>query len=51
MAAKQRVRWADTEEGQKGEKEEELARGSKEQAEGSETKTEIDGTGYGGRRK
>ena len=40
MAAKQRVRWADVEEAQKGEKEEELASGSKEQAEVLETKTE-----------
>ena len=40
MAAKQRVRLAHMEEGQKGEKEEELGRWSNEQAEVSETKTE-----------
>ena len=40
MAAKQRVRWANVEEGQKGEEEEELASESKEQAEVLETKTE-----------
>ena len=40
MVAKQRVRWADMEEGQKGEKEEEGASGGKEQAVVPETQTE-----------
>ena len=40
MTAKQRVRWADMEEGQKAEKGEELASWCNEKAEVSETKTE-----------
>ena len=40
MVAKQRVRWADMEEGQKGEKEEESASGCEELAVVPETETE-----------